>query len=778
MSSKFARHYSAHEAQRCEYAKEVWLSLVKHALPDPVPHMEGSKRPSFILCEPLPTWCTAPLSVTSTMDSNNLTRVGTAASFITILGVIWTVRVILQISWSILFTIKEEHARLQKEVDQFAVVLNAVSIQLPTLSNAGFNSIRLRFVRISTDLLSIGSREVLVGYSLPSRLALLLASSQMKKLKGELQSLKDDFTAIVGVQHIGRNLIIGLKARNSKSSWKFCNEIVSCLARYQGQTAEDFAITPFYRETVVEAANPWPGSTPKDRTKLLEYKRGSFGTYLSHCDGLDLVPIGMLEASSAFFPESYASQPQVPDLVVTSHREEARTNFSSVDRYRVIYRQDSRTSLFVNLILDLPTSSCYWRFAITSDHRRPYRDVSAQGGMPMNLLRRLALALDSLQITRDDYQILLRAPDSTEQDLIITRIMLPSAAIAITPGTENTEQAVGNRIYHLGCRRFDENEVARIACLSLPDQYLASVDGCLVEEVVSLHRPPNATFCYNVQLLHLLRDEPGFACLKGVIVKSQAKHVKSYLLEWPATAFARILAASWSSHDKTALTLKEEFYKAPDTWEDSVWFGPNPLPHLPNTVPRWLQGIVDACCAGISARPSCGDLLAKFPSANIGTSTNSSQTQVPELQNQLDMRSCHYGVTCCSLCWKQITGTGYACNICKGGDFDMCLACFERGNHCDDPQHLLLETKFQGWSTSFVTHYHSSPDKLGKRKICALTPSYQCAPTNSTAENDRLPSRRSNRSMDKVNLQEVQPSYQHDRWALITPPASYHDMQG
>lgn len=93
----------------------------------------------------------------------------------------------------------------------------------------------------------------------------------------------------------------------------------------------------------------------------------------------------------------------------------------------------------------------------------------------------------------------------------------------------------------MGCPIIDKGQVARLACLDVPDRFLVSVDGQHLEEIMSLHQPPDHAFCSAIRLLYRARHKLGFPHFIGVTVDRCNKCIKSYLVKWPDTACRLLL---------------------------------------------------------------------------------------------------------------------------------------------------------------------------------------------------------------------------------------------
>jgi hypothetical protein len=299
------------------------------------------------------------------------------------------------------------------------------------------------------------------------------------------------------------------------------------------------SLSTAYRGSIVEATVLRPHSctgVPASSHRSIVTQRDVVSTSLSN-----LQPVGLLEASQNFFPESYCCRSQVPNLVISALREETFTDFSNTNLYRVLYFRNARNWKFLDLSVEIPTSSVYWQFTRLSRHRHPWFNSVRSACIPTSLLKQMTESLDSVDDLRDDLRISFRVPDRDDHGLMLSNITTYKQYLTVDHSTERTEHAVISAIYHMGCPRIDEKEVVRLTSIELPDRFWASFDGCRVEEQLSTHRPPTPTFCYNIQLLHRLRNAPGFARLVGVAIDTSRNHVKSYLIKQLDTACEPLL---------------------------------------------------------------------------------------------------------------------------------------------------------------------------------------------------------------------------------------------
>lgn len=151
-----------------------------------------------------------------------------------------------------------------------------------------------------------------------------------------------------------------------------------------------------------------------------------------------------------------------------------------------------------------------------------------------------------------------------------------------------------------------------------------------------------------------------------------------------------MLATAFASHEKTALSIKEEFYSWPRGGQTKLRFGPTPLPRLSSSIPPWFQDVVDDCCAE-TLRPSCNDISKRFPPAYNHADLIPKLQRQPSVSREASMRACLIGISLCNICRGRISKLMYSCTICDGGDFDICAKCFARGEHCEDRDHDLVE---------------------------------------------------------------------------------------
>ncbi|KAH7074817.1 hypothetical protein BKA63DRAFT_322186 [Paraphoma chrysanthemicola] len=751
----------------------------------------------------------ASSSQACTMDDTSGARIGTTASLITIISLLWALKEI----FGICFASGNGLGKLQSEINDFQPILFEAGNHTPIASSLQLNAIKSRYEQVVVELNRITNRQR--KYKILGRIS---SYHKIKALEDDVKLMKADFHTFVSLRSLAR--VSESKQISDLSSSNNCwNANVVC-----SLTASSSQSSVAYRGAIVEAAvyNSVSGMqhpAQSDQTSCVKYN--------NDCNTPVTKPAGILETSKHFRPEAYTNQSRVPRIILLKAHALNLSACSIVNVYHVLYFQNPRKWFPLKVITELPRSSNYWQFAQLIQYRPQKLGATDSLKAPMSLLDKLASSVDQLGLVDEGRNIEIQASEHSGKHCFHTQVVLRDDRPMLSNTTNRTEQDVFNAIYHMGCTRVDEREVVRLACVDLPDRFLAFINGHHVEEVLSIHQPPSLNFCYNLQLLHRLRSEPGFLRLVGTVVASDTGLVKSYLTQWPDTpcelllhrastgaqSWERIeywtkqllqrissvhavgnvvgslwlqrppvvvdkhdelylwrfdtrvnrsvttypfyppeyrylirhiddgpmqtedclvtpaydvyqcgqllwiLAAGWASSEKTALMFKEDMYRAQDQWAVDPNCGADPLPSLPPSVPAWFQDIVDACFSTANLRPSCQVLLARFPTGKCITTTDTtSSPSTAELLSETTLRNCRVRSICCSSCWKQIFSIVYHCNICSGGEFDLCSTCWKKGLHCNDTRHPMTEGRIGGIRPP-ITRYHFGLDGEGKRKV-------------------------------------------------------------
>lgn len=156
---------------------------------------------------------------------------------------------------------------------------------------------------------------------------------------------------------------------------------------------------------------------------------------------------------------------------------------------------------------------------------------------------------------------------------------------------------------------------------------------------------------------------------------------------------------------------------------DESHVDPIALPRLPDSIPKYYRDIIDLCrAADPNDRPAAWrllDLFLKGDSDNLSAATF--QPKPPKLE-EFDISSLRDSfdvVVDCDYCHMPVIDGDrnvvyFHCNICREGDFDICRSCYEKGLHCNEQDHLLVEV--EKTRTSIVTvKYHSRVKEAGRR---------------------------------------------------------------
>ena len=163
------------------------------------------------------------------------------------------------------------------------------------------------------------------------------------------------------------------------------------------------------------------------------------------------------------------------------------------------------------------------------------------------------------------------------------------------------------------------------------------------------------------------------------------------------------------------------------------------LPRLSESIPKYFRDMVDACRReDPGTRPAAREILEMFPFAVETSSDHQKYNQHEQGQGRLHLLpeqnrtpdadiladSMCTSKAACSLCSKRPLTTlhlpFYRCNSCSLDDFDLCQSCYDRGLHCFDDNHVLVELgKIGSWVVP--RRYHSCiKDTTGKRDVIDL----------------------------------------------------------
>lgn len=144
------------------------------------------------------------------------------------------------------------------------------------------------------------------------------------------------------------------------------------------------------------------------------------------------------------------------------------------------------------------------------------------------------------------------------------------------------------------------------------------------------------------------------------------------------------------------------------------------LPPLPESIPSYYRKIVSACRAeDPNDRPAARVLLNMFPPFREHTTTYLRSAEHCNMDLNV-AESSLWGPGCCDLCSSRpLPLPFFTCNVCNGGDYDICQGCHQKGFHCKDSTHLLVELNRLG-NMVVPGRYYSSINSSGNRDVIEL----------------------------------------------------------
>lgn len=143
------------------------------------------------------------------------------------------------------------------------------------------------------------------------------------------------------------------------------------------------------------------------------------------------------------------------------------------------------------------------------------------------------------------------------------------------------------------------------------------------------------------------------------------------------------------------------------------------LPPLPDDIPLYYREIISACRAREpNDRPAARILLEMFPPSH--TAPDPRHVLHPNTDFFDRMPTSLIGVGYCDYCLiRPLPLPFFHCNVSERGDFDVCQRCYDRGYHCRDNSHLLVEMIDRNGVIA-PGNYHSSQKDSGIREIVYL----------------------------------------------------------
>lgn len=240
-------------------------------------------------------------------------------------------------------------------------------------------------------------------------------------------------------------------------------------------------------------------------------------------------------------PEIYGKT-MLPRILITAYFELSLSKFSRTNYYRVLFHKSPRQWIHLNISLEIPTSSKYWAVTAAQGNRK--------FGFMAFYFKMFGVPTSLLEIMQEDFE---RYKSKMIEESYFT-LWLSNESIQgfeepttnelspIHPDQEQShvqpgysKEAILSSLHHLGCRKVSTGQVIQLAKLESPAHFIATFEGQLVEEVKSETQPPTEEFCYNIEIHHCLRHEPGITRLVGLAVDNDQDSLHSYLVKLPDT---------------------------------------------------------------------------------------------------------------------------------------------------------------------------------------------------------------------------------------------------
>ncbi|OAK97740.1 hypothetical protein IQ06DRAFT_36722 [Phaeosphaeriaceae sp. SRC1lsM3a] len=272
----------------------------------------------------------------------------------------------------------------------------------------------------------------------------------------------------------------------------------------------------------------------------------------------------LLERSPNFSPALCTACGSAPPLIITSFWQTQHSRTSRTNYYHVLFSKSPNVYHQLTVSIDFHVASKFW--AVSKVSKDPYQCQEST----------FLVTLISLPQTLQDqvWQVLAARETLTEQthvNLAVSRhsandhqpsqrsLLLRKPIFRPRSSTLFLDDlSIITSLGDLGCALYQEREVKLLASFEPPNRFLSIVAGVLVEEVKCTRSPPSLTFLYAIQAFHCLSGVPGVLSLKGVVIDSSRKHIRSYLLGLPKT--------------KCELLLDYLSGKNNELWEDQeIW---------------------------------------------------------------------------------------------------------------------------------------------------------------------------------------------------------------
>ena len=237
-------------------------------------------------------------------------------------------------------------------------------------------------------------------------------------------------------------------------------------------------------------------------------------------------PKGSFELSPNFFPESYALVDFLPPyrLHTCDAFEEQSNEFFRTNSYSMFYMKGPRKWRRLSLSVMIIQQSIYWNCSKISSL------ATRKTFLPQTLHKRLEAFISEIDNLQDNTHLNVHLAGS--------KIHGPQASheiqiSATKPPLATASEKILNMLDDLGCPRYLENELVQMAMLSESKIFATYGDGRLLWEQRWSSSLPNASDLYTIQVLHCLKGGRGIADFTGIVVDSQRRDLKGYLIDVP-----------------------------------------------------------------------------------------------------------------------------------------------------------------------------------------------------------------------------------------------------
>jgi hypothetical protein len=258
-------------------------------------------------------------------------------------------------------------------------------------------------------------------------------------------------------------------------------------------------------------------------------------------------PMSILERSPKFSPAGYTADSPAPSIIITSSWQMTESQSSRKNLYHIFFSSTANVYHQLTVSVDIPRSSRYW--ATTKVPRqqfkcRDYMFLVSTVSLPQSLQDEIwHILVRKTSVAEQAHLELTLHPESenTSETSPKPPCQVFSSLHVRPQSVFNDSDMILRSLEDLGCPLYDEREVHTLATLEPPNRFIAMINGSLVQEVKCIRPRPNLNFVYSIQAFHCTREMPGILNLKGVVIDSSRRYLRSYLLELPATRCSLLL---------------------------------------------------------------------------------------------------------------------------------------------------------------------------------------------------------------------------------------------